>query len=54
MVFSYLPEWPVIYPENDFDLKLKLQFIIKYIDENEKHLIIKSLLNFIVSTKYFF
>ena len=50
-MFSKLPGWPVICPENDFDLKLKIQAVIRYINENEKDLIRKSMLNFIVSTQ---
>ena len=47
LVFSKLSEWQVIYPENYHDLKQKLQFVINYINETQKDLIRKSLLNFI-------
>ena len=48
-VFSQLPNWPVIRPEDFFDLKHKLVETIRYINENEKNLIIRATQNFIVS-----
>ena len=48
-VFSKLSAWQVIYPENNQDLKQKLQFVVQYINETQKDLIRRSLLNFIVS-----
>ena len=48
-VFSQIPHWAVIRPQTFFHLKQKLMATVQHIRENEKHLIIKSMQNFIVS-----
>ena len=53
-VFSALEGWNVLRPNDRFELKAKLQAVIRHVNDNEKHLIFRAMSNFIVSTKKMF
>ena len=46
-----LPRCHIVCPEDHFELKYKLQAVCHYIQENEKHILIRATSNFLVNSR---